>query len=230
MVWVKESTTSSISSKWANKKINWLGDSITRGWGTTKIYHEYLNERIGFHTSRNYGIDGSTIADGNNPMHSRATSIDLDADLICVFGGTNDWGNSHRVIGDLYTLDASNVKIANTTTTTFYGGLHTLCKNLISRYPSRQIALFTPIHRKQSMSEFHPNNAGHYLEEYVDAIIKIGKWYSIPVLDLWSVSGMQPNEANHLTEYFTSSDGTHPTEKGHKVMADKIEQFMNNVL
>lgn len=228
MSWTKHITSSdgSTTSQWANKKVNWLGDSITRGWGTTggnTPFHTYLNNRIGFAASRNYGDDGSTISDGDTPMYSRATTIDVDADLICVFGGTNDWGNTDRLIGEMFTVSAGT-RTPNTDVTTFYGALHTLCKNLISRFPDKKIFFITPIHR---VGEFTANAAGHYLEDYVVAVKNVCKWYSIPVLDLWAEGGMQPNESIHKSTYVT--DGTHPNDKGHVLLADKIEKFINGL-
>ena len=233
MTWTKQitSTTTTPTSKWANKKVNWLGDSITRGWGTTKQYHVYLNERIGFTASRNYGIDGSTIANLNDPMYSRATTIDIDADLVCVFGGTNDWGNNIP-LGVSYTLDASNNRVASTDTSTFYGALHTLCKNLISRYSTKQLALLTPIHRGvygTQPTELKPNTNGDYLNEYVQAVLEIGSWYSIPVCNLWDNSMLQPIETPLRDLYFSSTDGVHPNLEGHRVLADKIETFINSL-
>ena len=42
-----------ISSKWQGKKVNFLGDSITAGHSTTKIYHEIIKEKLGLEIARN---------------------------------------------------------------------------------------------------------------------------------------------------------------------------------
>ena len=154
------------------------------------------------------------------------------ADLICVFGGTNDFANYNRVLGELYTLDDSNKMIANTDCNTFYGALHTLCNNLINKYANKRIILFTPIHRELfagQKTDLQPNNVGLYLKDYVDAIKKIGEWYSIPVCDLYSISGLQPNNPKHKELYFSPSDGLHPKAEGHEVLANVIYEFLKNI-
>ena len=48
-----------------NKKINFLGDSITQGVGTTEDKYIYLNvmkNECGLAAARNYGISGTRIA------------------------------------------------------------------------------------------------------------------------------------------------------------------------
>lgn len=217
------------SSKWANKKANFLGDSITFGTNTTKTYHQFLAEAVPLSVARNYGISGSRIADGNNAMHSRVLTMDADADLIFVFGGTNDF-NSETTIGSLFTI-ADGVRTVGLDTTTFYGALHKLCKNLLSRYTGKQIILMTPLHREifgSQHTEFQPNDLGLYLDQYVKAIKEIGQWYSIPVLDLYSVSGLNPNEPTNKALYF-GTDGLHPNVEGHQVIASKIQAFLETI-
>ena len=88
------------------KKINFLGDSITEGHGTsdwnTKPYHQVLKANVGLAEARNYGKGGTKIARlpviTDNPFDQdfnlRALDMDLDADAVVVFGGTNDYGHS----------------------------------------------------------------------------------------------------------------------------------------
>ena len=221
-----------VTHKWTGKKINFLGDSITEGYGTTKVYHDYLNEMLSLSACRNYGIGGSTIANGQNPMYSRALSMDIDADLVCVFGGTNDFANFNCALGELCNKGENNERIANTDCDTFYGALHTLCNNLINRYPDKKIVMFTPIHREVfagQKTEFQPNNVGIYLYQYVNAVKEVAEWYSIPVCDLYSISGLQPNNSNHKSLYFSPSDGLHPKAEGHEVLARVIYNFLKNI-
>jgi len=86
------------------KKINILGDSITEGVGVSSQDHCYINliaDRCGA-TCRNYGISGSRIAIQHTPsanprfdlyFASRVDEMAEDADIIIVFGGTNDFGH-----------------------------------------------------------------------------------------------------------------------------------------
>ena len=92
-------------------KINFLGDSITEGVGTTSpdnIYHALLKKEAGLKIARNYGIGGTRFAIQKgtperpkdnyvdiNSFCERFDQMDDDADVVVVFGGTNDsWANA----------------------------------------------------------------------------------------------------------------------------------------
>ena len=213
----------------AGLKFNFLGDSITQGTGTTKTYHAYLAEKLGI-IVRNYGKSGSCISERSLPMYERALTMDTDADYVFVFGGTNDFFNSVQ-LGELYTLSGS-IKNATNDTSNFYGALHTLCVNLINRFPDKKIVLITPLHREHfgdQPTEFQANAQGLYLSDYVHAIKEVGEWYSIPVLDLYATSGMNPNIPIHKEKFFSPTDGLHPKAEGHEVIANKIKAFLNTI-
>ena len=92
--------------------------------------------------------------------------------------------------------------------------------------------MFTPIHREVfagQKTEFQPNGAGLYLDQYVDAVKEVAEWYSIPVCDLYSISGLQPNNSNHKSLYFSPNDGLHPKAEGHEVLARVIYNFLKNI-
>lgn len=219
-------------NRWTFKKANFLGDSITAGTNTTKTYLDYLKEVTPLEVTRNYGIGGSRISGTSSAsMHVRALEMDNDADLVCVFGGTNDF-NLDMSLGEFYTLTDNGIRTPNYDTMTFYGALHQLCKNLMSIYTGKQVVLITPIHREHfgtQHSSLEPNDKGIYLDEYVEAIKKIGEWYSIPVLDLYAESGLQPNVPENKEVYFTTTDGLHPNEAGHRLIAEKILAFLNTI-
>ena len=60
-----------------------------------------------------------------------------------------------------------------------------------------------------------------------NAIKEAGKIYSIPVLDLYSESGLFPRNAANAAIYFHASDKLHPNATGHRVIADVIMGFLD---
>ena len=85
------------STRWQGKKWNAMGDSIT---ADAYSYWRKISQNLGFATARNYGIGGTSLAyrtgDGSalyvdNYMAKRYSSMSLDADLVTVAGGTNDF-------------------------------------------------------------------------------------------------------------------------------------------
>lgn len=208
-----------------NLKVNFLGDSITEGCGTSgpgKQFHQLIAKKYGLAAARNYGISGTRFAKQKSPtvsnprfdldFCSRFSQMDDDADLIVVFGGTNDFGHGDAPIGEM----------SDRTPDTFYGACHYLMAGLINKYPESKIVFMTPLHRT---SENNPNVNGVTLEYYVNIIKKVAAYYSLPVLDLWSVSGIQPC-VPIIKEKFCP-DGLHPNDNGHEKMADVIGSFLS---
>ena len=207
-------------SKWFGKKWNVLGDSITYGYGTTKTYHDYIKEKLGIGVVNNYGISGTTIAYVDNPlctqnndiMCERYTRMTDDADVITVFGGVNDQG--WRVpIGTM----------TDRTRDTFYGACHLLFKGLQEKYWDKPIGAITQLPRTNT-TEFDEMLSQ---KEYVKAYKEVCAYYSIPCLDLLSDSGFKINNENFKTKYVP--DGLHPNEEGHKLIVDRIIDFLEKL-
>jgi len=208
------------------KKIVFVGDSITCGVGTTseeKIFWNLLCKRNGA-TAYADGISGTRIANylGNEtdaPNDYFATRIEkwpADADIIVVFGGTNDFGHGDAPFGTH----------EDRTPDTYCGALHDLMSKLITRYPDAAIVFMTPLHRTNEdelVNDWIGKRHGP-LVRYVDAIIETAAFYSIPVLDLYRVSGMQPR-VPVIQEKFIP-DGLHPNDAGHERLANRLESVL----
>ena len=130
-----------------NKKINFLGDSITEGHGCAdpeNCFAARIARDYGA-VCRNYGIGGTRIArqkqPSEKPRHDldfvdRYADMDPDADIVAVFGGVNDFGHGDAPLGFM----------DDRTPYTFYGALHLLYTGLIERYPAAKIVILTTLH------------------------------------------------------------------------------------
>lgn len=218
----------------AGKKINFLGDSITQGVGASspnKCFVSLLKEKYHLREARNYGIGGTRIArqseikDPNEIRDKdfimRAEEMDNDADVIVVFGGTNDYGNGQAPLG---AIDDCHVF-------TFYGAVRVLCENLIKKYPTSAIIFITPMHRWNEyggLGTWKPEGVEQRpLCDYVKAVKEACERYSVPVLDLFGAGGMPFNCHSWAREY--SEDGLHPNDKGYELLADKLGKFLENL-
>lgn len=216
------------------KKINFLGDSITEGCGASapeKCYVELLKEKYHLKEARNYGIGGTRIArqseikDPNclrdKDFIMRAEDMDEDADIIVVFGGTNDYGNGQAPLGS---IEDRNVF-------TFYGAVSVLCENLIKKYPTSAIVFITPMHRwneNGGIGTWKPDGVEQRpLCDYVKAVKEACEKYSVPVLDLFGAGQMPFNY--HPWARLYSEDGIHPNDQGYLLLADKIGKFLENL-
>lgn len=213
---------------WQGKKANFLGDSITKGHGVEhyeNVYHQRLKEMLGFSEVRNYGVSGTRLAQqtvftprepwplGKSHFVERAKAMDKDADLVIVFGGTNDFGHGDAPFGTHADRDDSTVT----------GALHTLCRYLIDTYPTAVIAICTPTHRE---GENIPDSNGKVLADYVKMIRETAEHYSLPIIDLYATAGMQPEMESSRERYMP--DGLHPNDEGQRLIAERIASFLGN--
>lgn len=209
-------------------KINVIGDSISEGVGAScreNGYCDVLARKTGA-VVRNYGVSGSRIANQciERPWFIphldsyvvRSGTMDRDADVILVFGGSNDFGHGDAPFGEFLSDDDF----------TFCGAMNVLIKKLVRLFPDAEIVIMTPLHRLSEDATV--NDIGlpcRVLKEYVEMEKKYAEYYSLPLLDLWSVSGMQPADPV-LKERFMP-DGLHPNDRGHERLADRIISFLS---
>lgn len=211
---IKDSTTSENNVMYKSLKVNCLGDSLTYGYLTSsermeKPYPAVLQEMLGFDTVRNYGVSGTCLSNNpgynNNPMCIRFTSMDDDADLIIVMGGTNDYLKQVK-LGDIDSTDD----------TTFYGGLNKLCTELIKKYPHCNIILCTIPHNGSSKTI--------KTAEYSKAVREVADKFSLLVFDAHGKVGL--NNVNILEH---TVEGTHFTQKFvSDVFTPKLANFIKN--
>ena len=203
-------------------KANFLGDSITEGHGTSSLeftFWNILKRKFGLAEVRGYGIGGTRIARKHVPTPEphgwfdmdfcgRYREMDDDADLVVVMGGTNDFGHGDAPIGSMADRDPM----------TYYGALHYLMQGLINKYPKAMIVFMTPLHREEE------ENGNWKLVDFVTPVKEVAAYYAIPVLDLYTMSGIQP-QVPVLKELYMP-DGLHPNDAGYEKMADRLGNFL----
>lgn len=219
---------------YANKKITFLGDSVTSG-GTTSngkqafSYVDYLKDYLGAEIT-NKGLSGSVITEGNienqtQSFVSRSNQIQ-DQDFVTIFGGINDfWFNS-----PLGSMEYSSDNVQS-----FYGALKFLVENLSKKNPIAHFLFVTPLkeckegaphtYEDNNKLVLHKNRAGFTEEDYVNAIKEVAAYYSVPVLDLFNSSNMNPYIESQR-QYF--ADDLHPNQLGAQRLALIISQAINN--
>ena len=210
-----------------NIKILFLGDSITEGVGassTEKCYVSVFGKLSGAEV-KNYGISGTRIAkqskislseESDRDFMSRVDEMDSEADVVVIFGGTNDFGHGDSTIGDFSSRDEC----------TFYGALHILCTSLINKYPKADIIFMTPLHRVSEDDEVNEIGLKHevLLSGYVNIIKEVAGYYGLPVLDLFNTSGIQP-KVDIIREIYMP-DGLHPSDAGAEKIAKRLYNFL----
>lgn len=212
-----------------NKTVIFLGDSITEGVGASAPEHCYVSRFAKSHPEArvlNFGISGTRIALQMKPSFnsrwdkyfaSRIDDMPKSADLVCIFGGTNDYGHGDAPFGSFGDKDGY----------TFSGALYDLYSRLINKYPEAKLAVFTPTHRT-SEQEPHSKPDGEYiLADYVARIRETAEHFSIPTLDLWRTSLIQPELEIHKALYMP--DGVHPSDAGYARLAELVDNFIGSL-
>lgn len=205
--------------------INFLGDSITEGACATEpkfCYVQRVGAKLGCKVN-NCGISGTRIAPQHMPSECAAFDRDFlqraaempDADLVFVFGGTNDYGHGDADLGTL----------TDQTSDTFCGAVHQLANYLVERYGKNNVCFILPIHR---FNEDNPLGEGARakptmsLKQYREMERAIVQQFGIACLDFSDI--FPEPTTNTPTELF--QDGLHPTNKGHALIAERICNFV----
>ena len=213
-----------------NKTVCFLGDSITMGHSASAKEKCYVSLFAAAHpeaTVHNFGISGTCIAKHYFPKKgmdrknfiTRLAEMPEHADLVCVFGGTNDFGRGDAPMG----------KFGDTENDTFYGALYALSLALINKYPTARIVYFTPLHRnRKGDSNVAVRADGEWtLEDYVNAVRKNAAYFAFPMLDLHVMSGFQP-QVPIIKELYTA-DGLHPNDAGYERLFRIVNRFIENL-
>ena len=111
---------------------------------------------------------------------------------------------------------------------TFRGRINIGLNYLKSHFPEKQIVLLTPIHRAYANfgdnnvqpDERYQNTCGAYIDDYVQAVKEAANMWSVPVIDLNALSGLNPMVDEQLPLFRDPSyDRLHPNSKGHERIA-----------
>lgn len=231
---------------WANKRVAYFGDSITdpRNSGSKKKYWGFLQDWLGI-TPYVYGVSGRTWEDIPRQADKLKADHGDDFDAITVFIGTNDYNQGVR-IGEWYNITGDSVvaahygkpangkylrmkRIPSFDKDTYRGRINIAMRKLKTMFPDKQIVLLTPIHRgyfaagNQNIqpSEEYQNSCGEFFDKYVESVKEAGEIWGVPVIDLYSVSGLYPTIDNNASIYFHTmdTDRLHPSDRGHARLA-----------
>lgn len=233
---------------WQGKKVGYIGDSITdpNCLKDVQKYWDFLKEWLNI-TPYTYAISGKEWNDVTRQAELLKTNHGEELDAILVFLGTNDF-NSGLPIGEWYAESEERVWAATgqpkqevvrkrrtpiLEENTFKGRINIGILKLKQLFPDKQLILLTPLHRAYATfgnknvqpDESYQNSCGEYADEYVKAIKEAGSIWSVPVIDLHAISGLNPMIEEQLV-YFKNrdTDRLHPNSAGHERIARTLMQ------
>ncbi len=232
---------------WTGKRIAYIGDSVTdpnHGGGRVKHYWNFLSEWLESEAYV-YAVSGHTWTQATGHIDKLNREHGQEVDVILFFLGTNDF-NASVPIGKWYSEELTEVERAagyprrtetlmqrklNYDGATVCGRINTAMLKVKQLYPTKQVVLLTPIHRGYAKfggdniqpEETFPNELGLYIDDYIRAVREAGELWSIPVIDLFTLSGLQPLVPEQLIYFLNpEEDRLHPNTQGHERMAKTL--------
>ncbi|HET9487467.1 MAG TPA: SGNH/GDSL hydrolase family protein [Chryseosolibacter sp.] len=183
----------------STQKMKWvaIGDSITylndhtdeTGDRVTKGYMTLVAEELPHLEYVNKGFNGWTATDVAGKINDLGLA---KADLYTIFLGTNDWwrGTATGTLDD-YIKGSGN--------TTFFGSFRIIIDKLRTLNPDARIILITPMQRvdfvyvadmKNNAFGSYKKKNGQSLSQFATAVLKIGEYERLEVIDLYNESGL----------------------------------------
>lgn len=212
------------------KKIVFLGDSITQGAGATNeenVYLEVCAKKLGA-KAVNFGVGGTRIAPQITPSAEafcdeyfllRAKKMDKDADLVVVFGGTNDFGHGDAPFGRIGDKDPA----------TFCGAYDALIEYLMATYGKEKLIIVYPLRRRNETAtngDGSKADGSKPLAEYHDAEKAIAEKCGLKSVDFWNDGDLNPNTPDGNENF---ADGLHPNDIGHRLLGEKLAEAIKRM-
>lgn len=200
-----------------NKKIAFLGDSITLGKGGNVLgqdqyfgFDDYMEEMLDIGEKVNVGEGGSTIGKYNDDscFEKRAKKkIDDDVDIIIVMGGINDYINGKKYFGEMRNL---------TNGETYCGAVDKLFYTLHERWDA-DVFVVTPYGIE---IEKEGKDKGIEFSEYIDAQVQLYEKYHLNMFNLYETGFLNTNVPEIKDKL--SADGIHLNNEGYKLLGQHI--------
>ena len=216
------------------KRIVFLGDSITMGYGLAEERDRFSTVFCDMTGTEeiNYGITGTQIARAGLSAEDGTSFIDRyrlmeDGDMVVVFGSTNDY----------FWTDTPPVSDSSDDDRFFSNAARHLGRGLKERYPGIPIIFILPYQMKgigkirasaDGKPVMHdtdqPNQVGCPLSDYVEILKQICLEENLLVLDLFhNFSADIAHSGDDEARY--TLDGCHPNSAGHKLIAESLLAF-----
>lgn len=236
-----------VNHPWYGKRIAYIGDSVTdpnQGGGQVTHYWQFLADWL-HSTPLVYAVSGYEWSHAVGLTDKLHQEVGEDVDAIIVFLGTNDYNNDlplgcwftekpeqvQRGKGGKEFQDVRMHRSLSMDQSTVRGRINVAMKHLKELYPTKQIILLTPLHRgyaffgngNRQPSEDYRNEQGLYIDHYVEAIAEAAHVWAVPVIDIYSLSGLLPTMPSQR-QYFCDekNDQLHPNTQGHQRLAKTL--------
>lgn len=233
-------------NKYYRKRAVYLGDSITdaRHIGTRRNWWQDLHDDLGL-SYKVYAQNGAQMYALQDQAKKAHEELGDGVDVIFIFAGTNDY-NANTPLGDwwIYSEQATNVngtktmrrqRTPNRDGNTFCGRVNNVMEYIKRTWPKSEVYLLTPLHRgfatfgktNVQPDDSYANSKGYFIDDYVHALQRAGEIWSVPVIDLYTETGLLPAMPEYA-HFFSNAahDMLHPNACGHRRIANIVEKHL----
>jgi lysophospholipase L1-like esterase len=186
---------------WEGSTISILGDSISTG-GYTSILGNMTGATID-----NNAVSGTTVT-GTGGLVAQLKNIDENADLIIIFGATNDYWRKNISIGSL----------SDEGTGTYLGAMKHILQYLETNHPDAEYLFIFPYDQHFGGNNSDVDFGKGTLDDFRSAFLAFCDEYDLDHIDL----GDTDFDCN-----FHSNDGVHPNSTGHQIIAEAIYEHIS---
>lgn len=221
--------TPNVCSRWCNKNIYVIGDSLTAAGVWYTVLEQRFNANVTARGMSGRGIqqfiDGATDVEGN--VFPALTSDDLkDQDLIIVFGGYNNRIYPFGQVGDTpnggtiaglvgYVIESINNLLIQGNNN--HCSLVWVTPHAVGSYPSISEDAYTE----------YPTGSGHNLLDQAEIMERQSNYYSVPCLNLCKNGGI--NKYNWDVYSANENDKVHLNYDGYIHIGNIISDFINSI-
>lgn len=198
--------------EWYQKKCAWYGDSLSEIYYHCKYVDDYFEFQGVNCGSAGYCVasiaNTGTLSDVER-LTNGVNGIPVDAEVIFVMAGTNDWA-AGVPLGDAdYDTDAFGAPVVDCST--FRGAMNQLCYLIKRYYPGAHVIfLGTPLVITKS-GEIN-NSQGLTSWEYGDAAVEIATNWGFDAYNIGPICGI--DASNGQDEFGLLYEGIHFTKRG----------------
>lgn len=241
-----------IQSQWDGVRVGVIGDSVSApdqyNFGRNGTYWSFLEEMLGIECV----VPARSGKQMNDVRRQAELLAEQNIDALFVFLGTNDFNHSVP-LGEWFSTEKDTVTVRGGKIEkrlhrahifddkTFKGRLNTGLALLKKTFPTKQIILFTPLHRGYAKlrklniqpEESYANACDLFIDDYVEAVREAGSIWAMPVVDLFSESGLYPMEQSQHLYMKANREGVtdylHPNGLGHLRIAEVLSRKLLSI-
>lgn len=171
---------------WAAVKWACIGDSLTDSTiNATKKYHAIITEKTGIHVQMlGVGSTGYTAgAAASRAFIARCAQVDLDTDIVTLFGSVNDWKNyaNNTLCPTIGTASDAYDDTKTWQENTFCANVNHTFDTLFARVPTAKVIVFGAM-------PYYGVDQSHF-EDAREAVEAVCKARHIPYIDMYDATG-----------------------------------------